>query len=217
MIYVIGAGGFAREVLNIFTDLSRNKEVVAFLEENCRSKGTHLNEKPVEDFSILNEKNLKNDIKLICAIATPLRKRLIEHTRQLGYRYETAIHPSVIMSKWVSIGEGNIICAGNILTNQITLGEFVIINLACTIGHDVKIGKYTTLSPGVNVSGRVNIGDECYIGTGATIIEKVNIGNKSYIAAGAVVVSDIPENVLAVGIPAKPVRKLNDADWAKLM
>jgi sugar O-acyltransferase (sialic acid O-acetyltransferase NeuD family) len=217
MIYIIGAGGFAREVLNIFTDLSRNKEVEAFLEENCQREGALLNEKPIENFSILNGINPQNDIKLICAIGTPLRKRLIEHTKQLGYRYETVIHPSVIMSKWVSFGEGNIICAGNILTNQITIDKHVIVNLACTIGHDVTIGKYTTLSPGVNVSGRVNIGDECYIGTGVAIIAKVNIGNKSYIGAGAVVVNDIPDNVLAVGIPAKPVRKLNDEDWMKLV
>jgi len=216
MIYIIGAGGHAREVLNIYTDLSRDGEVKGFLEEHCKRKGTLLNGKPVDDFSILDQIHT-TDVRLICAVGTPLRKRLIEHTKQLRYEYDTVIHPSVIKSKWIVFGEGVTICGGNILTSQIVIDDFAIVNLGCTISHDVKIGKYTTLSTGVHISGRVNIGEECFIGTGAVVIEKVNIGNKSYIGAGAVVTKDIPDNVLALGVPARPIRELNEANWKELI
>ena len=216
MISILGAGGFAREVFNIFIDLKRDDEVIGFLEENCQRKGEILNGKPIDDLSVL--KNLdRNNIKLVCGIGTPLRKRLIEYSTSLGYKYDTIIHPSVIKSKWVTFGDGNIICAGNILTNQIIIGNYSILNLHCTIGHDAKIGNYTTISPGVHVSGKVSIGDECFIGTGAVIVEKVSIGKGSFIGAGAVVSKDIPENVLAVGIPAKPIRKLTESDWGGLL
>jgi sugar O-acyltransferase (sialic acid O-acetyltransferase NeuD family) len=215
MIYILGAGGFAKEVLNIYIDAGREDEVIGFLEENCQRRGELLNGKPINDVSIL-ENAERHNIKLICAIGTPLRKRLIEYTEQLGYDYDTIIHPSVIKSKWVTFGKGDIICAGNIFTSQISIGDHTIINLDCTIGHDVYIGKYCTISPGVHISGRVKIGDGVFIGTGAVIIPRVNIGNNSIIGAGAVVTKDIPENVLAVGVPAEPIRRLTESDWRKL-
>jgi sugar O-acyltransferase (sialic acid O-acetyltransferase NeuD family) len=215
MIYILGAGGFAKEVLNIYIDAGREDEVIGFLEENCQRRGELLNRKPIDDVSIL-EKTERHDIKLICAIGTPLRKRLIEYTEQLGYDYDTIIHPSVIKSRWVTFGKGDIICAGNILTSQINIGDHTIINLDCTIGHDVHIGKYCTISPGVHISGRVKIGDGVFIGTGAVIIPRVNIGNNSIIGAGAVVTKDIPENTLAVGVPAKPIRRVTESDWRNI-
>lgn len=215
-IFILGAGGFAREVLNIFSDLNRNEDVLGFLEENCQREGKLINNKPVYDVSKLNDFD-KDDIKLVCAIGTPLRKKLIEKTKKLGFKYETVIHPSVTMSKWVELGEGCIICAGNILTNQIEIGKFSILNLACTIGHDVIIKDYTTLSPGVHVSGKVHIGKECFIGTGVVTVEKLKIGKNSFVGAGAVVAKDIPDNVLALGTPAKALRKLTLEDWKKLL
>ena len=216
MIYIIGAGGFGREVLNIYIDLDREREVAGFLIENCDKHGAKINEKPLHDITLLNSIEMSN-VKLICAIGTPLRKRLIENTKNKDYNYDSVIHPSVIKSRWVAFGEGTIICAGNIFTSQIKVGDYSIVNLSCTIGHDVEIGKYTTISPGVNISGRVTIGDECFIGTGVSIIEKVTIGNQSYIGAGSVVAKDIPPNVLALGVPAKPVRKLDLSEWKKLL
>ena len=216
MIYIIGAGGFGREVLNIYIDLGIEEEVAGFLIEHCDKHDVRINEKPLHDITLLDNLEISN-VKLICAIGTPLRKRLIENTKNKGYKYDSLIHPSVIKSRWVAFGEGTIICAGNIFTSQIKVGDYSIVNLSCTIGHDVEIGRYTTISPGVNISGRVTIGDECFIGTGVSIIEKVTIGSHSYIGAGSVVVNDIPPNVLALGVPAKPVRKLDLSEWRKLL
>ena len=216
MIYIIGAGGFGREVLNIYIDLGREEEVAGFLIENCDSPGSPVNGKPVYDITLLDSIDTTG-VRLICAIGTPLRKRLIENTKGKAYGYDSVVHPSVIKSKWVAFGEGTIICAGNIFTSQIDVGDYSIVNLSCTIGHDVQLGKYTTISPGVNISGRVTIGDECFVGTGVSIIEKVTIGNRSYIGAGSVVVDDIPSDILALGVPAKPVRKLDLAEWKRLV
>jgi len=215
-VFILGAGGFAREVLNIFTDLYRESFVLGFMEENCNRNGSILNGKNIFDVDTYLP-SPPTDIKLICAIGTPLRKRLIEKTKTMGHKYITVVHPSTIMSRWVTLGEGVIICAGTILTNQISIGDYSIINLGCTIGHDVTIGKYTTISPGVHVSGKVSIGDECFIGTGAVINEKVSIGTGSFIGSGAVVTKDIPENMLAVGVPAKPIRALTEVEWRKLL
>lgn len=54
----------------------------------------------------------------------------------------------------------------------------------------------------------VRIGDRVWIGAGATILKGARIGNNSIIAAGSVVTGEIPENVLAGGIPARVIRNL---------
>jgi acetyltransferase-like isoleucine patch superfamily enzyme len=58
----------------------------------------------------------------------------------------------------------------------------------------------------VNISGHVNIGEEVSVGTGSKIIQNISIGRNTIIGAGAIVTKDIPENVVAVGMPAKPIK-----------
>lgn len=90
---------------------------------------------------------------VVNAIANPTtKKEIINKLNGSKNQYPILIHPSVIYSDKVKIGEGTIICTSNILTVNIELGSHVIINLDCTIGHDVKIGDYSTILPSVNVS-----------------------------------------------------------------
>ena len=216
MFYVIGAGGLAKDVMHICCALNIEHEIKAFLEENCARVGAMLLEKPIRDISVLNGLD-RGSVKLICAIGTPLRKRLIEKTIDLGFEYESIIHPNVARTRWIAIGRGVVICPGAVLAPDVAIGQFAVINPGCTVGHDAFIGEYTTLSPGSNISGHVKIGSGCFIGTNAAIIEKVAIGDNTCIGAGAVVTNDIPANVLAAGIPAKPVRTLTEDDWTRLV
>ncbi|MDT0685868.1 sugar O-acetyltransferase [Autumnicola psychrophila] len=111
---------------------------------------------------------------------------------------------------------------------NIYAAENVFVNFGAVIldGAKVTIGKGTLLAPGVHIyTSRhplgikerrlwedckpVNIGEECWIGGHATICPGVNIGDRAVIGAGAVVTKDIPADTLAVGNPAKVVKKLN--------
>lgn len=81
------------------------------------------------------------------------------------------------------------------------------------IDSSSRIGKRCTVLPQVLLGKKkpglpppcIFIGDDCYIGTGTTILGPVQIGNNVTIAAGAVVVSDIPDNCIVAGVPAKIV------------
>lgn len=78
-----------------------------------------------------------------------------------------------------------------------------------------KIGKNCTILPRVLLGKKrsgikppcIFIGDNCYIGTGATVLGPVTIGDNVTIAAGAVVLTDIPDNAVVAGIPAKVIKK----------
>ena len=56
------------------------------------------------------------------------------------------------------------------------------------------------------------IGRNSHIGIGATIIEQCKIGDNVVIGAGATVINNVPDNSLAVGTPAKVIRKINYKD-----
>jgi len=68
-------------------------------------------------------------------------------------------------------------------------------------------GDHVVLSPGVMVGGEVEIGSHSMIGIGAVVSNRVKIGKESVIGGNSFVHKDIPENVVAYGIPAKIIRK----------
>ncbi len=107
--------------------------------------------------------------------------------------------------------------------------EGVFINFGAVIldAAKVTIGKKTLIAPGVhiytarhplNVTDRrewedclpISIGEECWIGGRVTICPGVTIGDRAVIGAGSVVTKDIPADTLAVGNPARVVKKLNE-------
>lgn len=206
-VYIIGAGGFGRETLNVYRDAGREKEVAGFVvEDRYWERDQMVNGKPVFRWSEIA--GWPREARFVAAIGSAERGKLIDEAARLGFGFDTVIHPTVQSSPWVRFAEGCIVCAGNILTAQIEVGAHTIINLACTIGHDTTIGRLVTLSPGVNVSGRVTIEDAAFIGSGAVIIERVRIGTGAVIGAGSVVTKDIPPRVVAVGVPCRVVKQL---------
>ena len=212
-VVILGAGGFAREVLWVFKDANeenREWKVLGFIDENLENQGKVLCELPIlGGFDWFKSKKYI-DISAICAIGSPrVKKRMVEKAKDIGLKFCSIIHPSVKMSKYVEVGDGTIITAGNILTSQIKVGNHVIINLDCTIGHDSIIEDYCTVAPGVHISGNVHLEKGVDFGTGGVIIQGITLGAWSIIGAGAAVVEDIPSNVTAVGIPAKIIKKHN--------
>ena len=69
----------------------------------------------------------------------------------------------------------------------------------------------------LGVTKPIHIGNDVWIGGGAVILPGVNIGNNVVVGAGAVVTHDIPDNSLALGVPARVVREIdNDLDgWVE--
>lgn len=209
-VAILGAGGHARSVLFVFRDVNERKnewEVLGFIDENKENHGKILCDLPILGGFGWFERNNHNDLYVISAIGSPIaKKKIVERAVEKQLKFCSVIHPSVVMSKYVEIGEGTIITAGNILTTYIKIGSHVILNLACTIGHDSIIEDYCTLAPGAHISGNVHLGKGVDFGTGAVIAQGTAVGAWSIIGAGAAVISEIPPNVTAVGVPAKVIK-----------
>jgi len=209
-VAIIGAGGFAREVLDIFeahNGIKPTFDVIGYIvDPQYGTPGTCINDKPIlGGFDWLAEH--KNDVETICGVGKgELRMRVVRRAQEIGVHFCTIVHPTATLTRWVTLGKGTVITAGCILTNQIQIGEHVHINLDCTIGHDVVIEDFVTLAPGVHVSGNAILREGCYIGTGANIVDRIEIGAWSIVGAGSTVTTDVPKNTTAVGVPCKVIK-----------
>jgi sugar O-acyltransferase (sialic acid O-acetyltransferase NeuD family) len=214
-VAIIGAGGHAREVLDVFVAINALKptyDVQGFIiDPEYGTPGLLINDKPVlGGFEWFLD---NTDCVTICAVgASHLRFQLVNRAKTLGVPFCSAVHPSVLMTQRVSVGEGVVIAAGCILTTNIHIGDQVHINIGCTVSHDADIADFATLSPGTHIAGNVTLKQGCFIGTGVNIIEKKTIGAWSIVGAGTTITADVPSNSTVVGVPGKVI-KTREANW----
>lgn len=210
-VVIVGAGGFGRETLEILKDcnkVSKTWNVMGFIDEDKNLHGKKINNCPVLGGLEWIRENRGSGIGCVCAIGTcETRKHVVEELEGIGVPFYNAIHPSVIIKDFVELGKGIIIQAGSILAVNSKIGDHVHINFHCAIGHDARIGNYCTISPHVTINGFNRLGEGVYVGAGASFVQEISIGAWTIIGAGAAVVGNIPEKVVAVGVPAKVVKK----------
>jgi sugar O-acyltransferase (sialic acid O-acetyltransferase NeuD family) len=212
-IYILGSGGFAKEVHFLIKEINRNSATPiynfkAFIDVTKESK-LFIGDKsyPIieeESFLLLPSK----EICLAIGIGNP--KALARLCPKLSgkYSFPNLISPTAIYDQAsVKFGEGNIISSGCIFTVDIKVDSFNIFNLNTTVGHDTEIGSFNVINPGANISGGVHIGNCNLIGTNATILQNIRINSNSILGASSLLLKDLDSNLLAVGCPAKAIKK----------
>ena len=104
--------------------------------------------------------------------------------------------------EWIEIGERTNIQDGAILHGD--PGKPTILEDHVTVGHRAVVH-----------SAYIERGS--LIGIGAVVLDGVRVGTGSIIGAGCVVTKDVPPNSLMVGVPAKLLRNLSEAEAAELI
>ena len=93
---------------------------------------------------------------------------------------------------------------------EVNMGDNVMIGpntIITTVGHPISPkGRREHMC----VTSPVTIGSDVWIGGNVTILPGVNIGDNVVIGAGAVVTNDIPDNSLAVGVPARVIKEIEN-------
>lgn len=208
---IVGAKGFAKEVLEICHEKNELKDLVFYDDVNINGGNLLYDKFPILK-TIQEAKNyFKNiDNKFTIGIGNPhLRKKLIEKFLTLGGILTSTISSKAdIGSYGIIIGEGANILDGVKISNDVIIGKAPIIYYNSIITHDVSIGDFVEISPDVKILGRATIGDFCQLGSGTIILPDIKIGNNVIIGAGTVVTKDLPDNCTAVGVPSKIIKQI---------
>jgi serine O-acetyltransferase len=117
-----------------------------------------------------------------------------------------------VLNKFIEIITGISIPASVHIGPGLYIGHYggIIIHPNTTIGSNFSIGQGVTIgTQGLGKKGVPIIGDNVYIGVGAKVLGQISIGNNVRIGANAVVIKDVPDNAVAVGVPAKVVKFTN--------
>lgn len=206
---IIGAGGFAKELLQImYRDNSYTS--IAFYDDVNKFESP----KFFDEFSIFqNEMEVQKYFNehgknFSLGLGNPLlRERLAEKFSKIG-----GILCSVVSNKAevgdlnVRIGDGTNILPFVAVSNGVTLGKGCLLYYHVVVTHDCILGNYVEVSPGAKILGGVRIGDYTQVGSGAVILPNIVVGENVTIGAGAVVTADVPNNSVVAGVPAKIIR-----------
>lgn len=95
----------------------------------------------------------------------------------------------------------------------VRLGNNVkIVDRVSFITHDgaVEVLRKLFNLPNIDLFGTITVGNNVFIGLGSTILPGVKIGNNVVVGAGSIVTSDIPDNSIFAGVPAKFIVSIHD-------
>lgn len=212
---IIGAKGFAKEVLEVLFQNNQLENLAFFDDVNDNVNGKLYNQFAV--YKTLNEvehhfKNISN--KFTIGIGNPvLRKKMCDKFTSLGGTLISTISPKANLGSFdVNIGVGSNVLDGVVFSNSTKIGMCCIIYYNSIITHDCILGDFVEVSPSVTFLGRSQVGSYSQIGSNATILPDVKIGKNVIVGAGSVVTKNIPDNSMVVGIPAKIIKELAPLD-----
>jgi sugar O-acyltransferase (sialic acid O-acetyltransferase NeuD family) len=136
------------------------------------------------------------------------RIQFIKMIADCGYRMPNIIHPRAYVAKSAVLGTGVFINANAVIQSDSRIGNGCYIKSGAVVEHDNVLGDCVHIAANAATAGFVGIGNGVLIGVGASMIEHIQIGENTLVAAGSVVISDLPDNVMAAGCPAKIKKSL---------
>jgi UDP-3-O-[3-hydroxymyristoyl] glucosamine N-acyltransferase len=109
-----------------------------------------------------------------------------------------------IIENDVEIGINCSIASGSLSDTAIEQGSKI--DALCHVAHNVHIGKNTELTARTIIGGSTNIGENCWLGLNSTVKNKLIIGNKVILGSGSSVISNVDDEDIVAGIPARSIK-----------
>ena len=114
---------------------------------------------------------------------------------------------------------------GAVINIGASVGKMTMIDMNAVLGGRARVGRNCHIGAGAVLAGVIEppsaepviIEDDVMIGANAVILEGVKVGKGSVVAAGAIVTENIPEGVVAAGMPARTIKAKDQQSKAKTM
>lgn len=211
-LYIVGAGGFGREVLAYARDMLSSASasaappfaIAGFLDDNPDALRGH-DTAGVTVVGSLAAFTPGPDDRFVIAVGDPRTRRAL--SLSLAARgvateaFSSIVHPTAYVAG--ALAPGCIIAPFAFVGPGARLAAHCALNTYASAGHDAALGEYCVLSPYAVVNGNVILEDGVFLATQAAVVPGKRIGAWSKLAAGAVAHGDLDAGTLALGNPAK--------------
>lgn len=207
-LIIVGAGGFARELLEIVrginaaaTDGEPVWNVLGFLDDNPDAlAGKKCDYKVI---GAISDWQPKENEYFALGIAEPHTKEKITAALDArGVKWACILAPTALIAASAAYGRGFVAYPRASLGPDAVVGDFVTL-LSTGLGHDAQVGDFCTISSYVGVNGYVKLGKRVYIGSHASLLPNITVGDDGYVGIGSVVVRSVKAGTRVFGNPAK--------------
>lgn len=195
-ILLIGGGGHAKVVIGAMR--AAGHAVAVVYDTTPEKAGTRCAGVLVRPFA---ELALEPGSQAFLAIGDNRARQRLD--RELQADWAVVVHPSAWVDPSARLAPGVLVCAGAVIQADASIGRHAIVNTGASVDHDSVIGDYAHVAPGARLGGHVKVGEGALLGVGSAFLPGVSVGAWATVGVGAAVVGDVPEGVIARGVPAR--------------
>jgi UDP-perosamine 4-acetyltransferase len=202
-VVIVGGGGHTKMCLDILQQVKSYEvaEIVEYYPEHT-IKGVR-GQKPasVQTLKKLFQQGVRHAVVGVGALHNPkIRDTIFCELKKIGFFMPNLVHPFSTIEPSASLGEGNQVMAGAVISSNAVIGNNCIINSGSVICHDSLLFDNAHIAPGTVLAGHAKVGSNTLVGMGVTVYRAVSIGNNVIIHNGLSIVKDIPDNTIVKGV-----------------
>ena len=204
-VLIVGAGGHGQVVADILNRLQESDALITpigYVDDKKELQSRVLLGLPILG-NLGDIASIPHDGLVVAIGENEVRREVFLKMASAEERLVPALHPRATLAADVTLRAGTVAAAGVVVNPGSTVGSNCILNTGCTIDHHNDIADHVHVAPGSHLGGDVSIGEGTLIGIGAIVMPGCSIGSWTVVGAGAVVVEDLPDRVVAVGVPAR--------------
>lgn len=205
-----GNGTVAASTVEDINKRERKWEIIGFLNDFEKKINDYPVIGPIHHETVQKWLNERNTYFLYTLISAKYRETHIDKLLELKIpeeRFATIIHPTAVISKFSSIGQGVSIQPFVSVGPNVKIANHVQIFAQSLIGHNAKLDNYTYVANNACIGANVHLQEGAYLGTNCTTIENITLGRWCLVGIGAVVIKDVPPYTKVVGNPAREIGK----------
>lgn len=205
MVLIGGASRHAKDLIIVLEELNLTPK---FFDDTV-NPDTNLNGFQILKSQMSAKEFFENESReFILGTGSPQSRYLLfKKLEAIGGELNSVISSSAIIgTHQVVMQKGLNIMPFTFVSNNTFIGKGTLLNTGAQVHHDCLVEEFCEISPKAILLGGSKVGSFSSVGANSVILPGVSVGNNVVIGAGAVVIKDIPDNCVAVGVPARIIK-----------